>query len=60
MDIPFIITGLIYGFASLRLSLSNPDTQHKILDLILIVIIILVLGGLIAINLLFPDIKPIT
>ena len=57
MDIPFIITGLIYGFASLRLSLSDPNRKHKILDISLIIIIMLVLVGLIVINLLYPDSK---
>jgi len=55
MDIPFLITGLIYGLASLRLSLITPDTEHKTLDIILISVIILILIGLILINLLLPD-----
>jgi len=57
MDIPFIITGLIYAIASLRLTLTNPEKKHKILDIILICVIILVLIGLILINLLVPDLK---
>jgi hypothetical protein len=57
LDIPFILTGLIYGFASLRLTLADPETDHKTLDIILIVTIILVLAGLIAVNLIFPDLK---
>lgn len=56
-DAPFLITGLIYGLASLRLTLSNPENDHKTLDIIMIAIIILVLAGLIAINLLFPDLN---
>ncbi|MEK7126542.1 MAG: hypothetical protein AAB848_00395 [Patescibacteria group bacterium] len=55
MDIPFIITGLIYGLASLRLTLTNPESKHKTLDIILISAIILILIGLIAINLFIPD-----
>ncbi|MBI4232007.1 hypothetical protein HY605_02140 [Candidatus Peregrinibacteria bacterium] len=57
MDVPFVITGMIYGLASLRLSLTNPEKQHKILDIILISAIILVLIALIMINLLLPDLK---
>ena len=57
MDIPFILTGLIYGFTSLRLSLTNPSSKHKTLDIILIAIIMLALAGLIAINIIFPDIQ---
>lgn len=57
MDIPFILTGLIYGLSSLRISLTNPNKKHKTLDIILICVIILVLIGLLIINLVLPDIK---
>lgn len=57
MDIPFIITGMIYGFASLRLALTDPSKPHKTLDIILICVIILTLIGLILLNLLIPDLK---
>lgn len=56
-DIPFILTGLIYGLSSLRLTLADPEKEHKRLDIVLIVIIMLVLAGLIAVNLIFPDIN---
>ncbi len=57
MDIPFVITGIIYALASLRLGLTNPNSEHKKLDIILISVIIIVLIGLILINLLLPDLK---
>ncbi|MEK7085993.1 MAG: hypothetical protein AAB953_03195 [Patescibacteria group bacterium] len=57
MDIPFIITGLIYGLSSLRLTFTNPEHEHKTLDIILICVIIVTLLGLIAINLFLPDLK---
>ncbi len=57
LDIPFIITGLIYGFSSLRLALTDPNKQHKTLDIILMCVIILILIGLILINLLIPDLN---
>lgn len=57
MDIPFALTGLIYGLASLRLTLTNPEHEHKILDISLICVIILVLLGLIGINLFLPDLQ---
>ncbi len=56
MDIPFILTGLLYGFASLRIALSKPDKNHKKLDILLLVIIILVLVGVMLINLIIPDV----
>ncbi len=57
MDIPFVITGLIYGFSSLRLNLMNPEKNHKVLDIFLISVIIIVLLGLILINLLLPNLN---
>ena len=56
MDIPFILTGLLYAFSSLRIALTKPEKNHKKLDILLIAIIILVLIGIIIINLLIPDI----
>ncbi len=55
MDIPFILTGLIYAFTSLRLSLTDPEKNHKALDISLISIIILVLIALLLINILLPN-----
>lgn len=55
MDIPLILTGLLYGFASLRLSLTNPEKIYKKLDILLISIIIVILLGLIAVNLFVPN-----
>jgi len=33
MEIPFILTGMIYGLSSLRISFFNPENPHKILDI---------------------------
>ena len=57
MDVPFIITGLIYGLSTLRLNLTNPQKDHKVLDISLICVIILVLLALIVINLVIPDLN---
>lgn len=57
MDIPFAITGLIYALSSLRLNLTNPDHDHKTLDIILICAIIAILLGLISVNLFLPDLQ---
>lgn len=57
MDIPFTITGLIYGLASLRMNLTNPEQYHKTLDIILICVIMVVLLGLIGVNLFVPDLQ---
>ncbi|MFA4891319.1 MAG: hypothetical protein WC604_03130 [Candidatus Gracilibacteria bacterium] len=55
LDIPFIITGLIYGLSSLRLSLAQEQKSHTILDTVLAGAIIAIFLGLIAVNLLVPD-----
>ena len=57
MDIPFILTGLAYGFSSLRCTLTDPSEKHKVLDIILIAIIVLALLGLLTLNIFFPDTK---
>ena len=56
LDIPFIITGLIYGISSLRISLANQEKSHRILDATLAGAIILIFLILIGINLMVPDI----
>lgn len=56
MDIPFVLTGLMYGLASLRMTFTDPEKEHKLLDIFMISIIIVVLVSLMAINLLIPNI----
>ncbi len=55
MDVPFIITGLIYGFSSLRLSLTDISKPHKTLDIFLMSVIGIILIGLILLKLLVPN-----
>ncbi|PIR54921.1 hypothetical protein COU74_04250 [Candidatus Peregrinibacteria bacterium CG10_big_fil_rev_8_21_14_0_10_36_19] len=57
MDIPFLLTGLIYALTSIRISLTDPNLDHKKLDIFLSSIIILALIVLIIINLAFENIK---
>jgi len=57
MDIPFIITGIIYGFSSIRLSVENPEGSHKIMNIVFISITVLMLAGLLFINLFLPTLK---
>lgn len=51
MEIPFILTGMIYGLSSLRISFFDQENQHKILDIFMISLIIIVLIALIVVNL---------
>lgn len=55
MDIPMLLTGMIYAFSSLRLNLTDPDKDHKTLDILLISLIIIAFIGLIIINLVIPN-----
>jgi len=57
MDIPFIITGIIYGFASVRLTVEKPEDSHKTMNIVFISITVLMLAGLLFINLLLPTLK---
>ena len=57
MDLPFIISGLIYGLSSLKLNLTDSSKPNKKIDLIFNIIIIVSLLSLLAINLLIPDLK---
>lgn len=59
LDVPFVITGLIYGFSCLRLSFADPEKDYKKLDIALIIVVVLALAGLIAVNIIFPDLKKI-
>lgn len=54
LDIPFILTGLIYALSSLRMKLTDPERKHKTLDILFIIIIMVTLVGLMAINLFVP------
>ena len=57
MDVPLVLTGLLYGFSSIRLMLTNPEKSHKMLDIFLLAVIILVLGGLLYVNLGVPNLN---
>ncbi|MFA6991791.1 MAG: hypothetical protein WC269_00710 [Candidatus Gracilibacteria bacterium] len=59
MDVPFVLTGLIYAFASLKLGLTDPEKSHKALDIGIIIVLILIVIGLIVVNFTFPDITTI-
>lgn len=55
MDIPFVLSGLLYALTSLRLRFTNTASDHKALDIVGISVIILALIVLLAVNILFPD-----
>jgi len=55
MDIPFILSGLIYALTSLRLRFTDENSNHKTLDIVGVSVIILALIALLAINIFFAD-----
>lgn len=55
LDIPFIVTGLLYGFSSLRLALANDDKKHTILDTTLAIIACIIFLAAVIINIFFKD-----
>ncbi len=55
MDIPFILSGLIYALTSLRLRFTDENSDYKTLDIVGVSVIILALIALIAINIFFAD-----
>jgi hypothetical protein len=55
LDIPFILTGLLYAFSSIRLSFTDNEEPHKTLDIFLIAIIIAALITIISVDFIFSD-----
>lgn len=57
MDVPFVLTGLVYAFSSLRLGLTDNTKLHKSLDIALIAVLVIIIIGLIVVNFTFPDLN---
>jgi succinate dehydrogenase hydrophobic anchor subunit len=57
LDLPFIVSGLIYGTSCLKISLTNPEKDQKTINLVLNITIIIITIAIFAINLLIPDLK---
>ena len=57
MDVPFVLTGLVYAFASLRLGLTDNTKSHKSLDIALIAVLVVIVIGLIVVNFTFADLN---
>ena len=54
-EIPFIITALIYGFVSLKLSLTVTEKEHKVVNYIFAAIAAIVFILLLVLNIFVPD-----
>jgi hypothetical protein len=55
LDVPFAMSALIYGLATIYSGLG--DKKHKLLNIVFILFSVLVFLGLIYINFLIPDKK---
>ena len=55
LDVPFIMTGLLYGLTSLRLNLARDEKKHTILDAGLIALGVIIILVIIGTNLFIPD-----
>jgi hypothetical protein len=55
LEIPFILTAAVYGFISIKLSFTTSEKNHKISNLVFLVLIIVLFAILIYLNLFIPD-----
>ena len=55
LDIPFILTGVIYATTSLRLLLTKENANHKNLDITLATLTIVIFIALLGINIFLPN-----
>ena len=55
LEIPFILSAAIYGFMSIKISFSTPEKDHKIANIIIILLVIILFAILIYLNLFIPD-----
>jgi hypothetical protein len=54
-EIPFILTAAIYGFTSLKLSLSTSNKNNLITNIIFIALVVALFALLIYLNVFVPD-----
>lgn len=55
LEIPFILSAAIYGFLSIKISFTTSDKDHKIANIIIILLVIILFVALIYLNLFIPD-----
>ncbi|MFC1599993.1 hypothetical protein ACFL3T_03135 [Patescibacteria group bacterium] len=55
LEIPFILTAAVYGFISIKLSFTTSEKNHKISNLVFLVLIIILFAILVYLNLFIPD-----
>ncbi|MCD6109923.1 hypothetical protein J7J83_04160 [bacterium] len=55
LEIPFILSAAIYGFMNIKISFITSDKDHKIANIIIVLLVIILLVALIYLNLFIPD-----
>lgn len=55
LEIPFILSAAVYGFMSIKISFTTSDKDHKIANIIIILLVIILFAALIYLNLFIPD-----
>jgi len=55
LEIPFILSATIYGLISIKISFANSNKDHKIANIIIILLVIILFAGLVYLNLFIPD-----
>lgn len=55
LEIPFILSAAIYGFMSIKISFTTSEKDHKIANIIIILLVIILFAALIYLNLFIPD-----
>lgn len=55
LEIPFILTAAVYGFISIKLSLTTSDKKTNVSNIVFLVLIIILFVILVYLNLFIPD-----
>lgn len=55
LEIPFILSAAVYGFMSIKISFTTSEKDHKIANIIIILLVIILFAALIYLNLFIPD-----
>ncbi len=55
LEIPFILSAAVYGFMSLKVSFTTSEKEHKMANIILILLVIILFAALVYLHLFIPD-----
>jgi Mn2+/Fe2+ NRAMP family transporter len=55
LEIPFILSAAVYGFMSLKISFTTSEKEHKLANIILILLVIILFAILVYLHLFIPD-----